>query len=167
MENLLKPDIGLMFWTLVTFLIMVLILKKLAWAPLIKVIDERESKIKQEMETAQKNREEMERLKNEYEKQLSEIEARARTLLAEAEHKGLKVREEIIEDAENEAKKLTEKTRQQLEFEKERLIQELRSEVGQISILATEKLLKEMVDKKAQERFIQEFIKDLEIKNKR
>ena len=162
MENLLKPDVGLMFWTIVTFLIMVLILKRLAWKPLIKVIDERELKIKQEMESAQKNREEMEKLKNEYEKQMSEIESRARALLAEAEQKGNKAREQILQDAESEARKLAEKTREQLEFEKEKLIQELRNEAGQITILATERLLKQTVDKKVQEKFLQDFIKSLE-----
>lgn len=151
-----------MFWTIVTFLTMVLILKKIAWTPLIKVIDDRESKIKREMESAQKNREEMERLKNEYEKHLSEIELRARNLLSEAEHKGHQVREQILKDAETEARKLAEKTREDLVIEKERLIRELKIEAGQISIMAAEKLLRQSIDKKVQEKFVQDFIKSIE-----
>lgn len=165
MENLLKPDIGLMFWTVVTFLAMVFILKKIAWGPLLKIIDERESKMKAEMEAAQKNREQMEQLKSEYERQLSEIENRAKALLAEAEHKGLQTRESILKEAEAEARKLAERTRQQLESEKERLIHELRTEVGQLSILAAEKLLQQSIDKKVQDKFVQDFIKNLQLKS--
>lgn len=164
MENLLKPDVGLMFWTVVTFLVMVLILKKIAWGPLLKILDEREEKIKKEIEAAQKNREEMERLKTDYDRQLAEIEERARTLLGEAEQKGRLSRESILKEAESEARKLMEKTRQQLEAEKERLVQELRNEVGAISVAMAEKLMRQSVDKKIQEKFVQDFLKDIESK---
>ena len=162
MENLLKPDIGLMFWTVVTFLIMVFILKKLAWKPLLQVIDDREAQIRQDMEAAQKNREELEQLKKTYEDQLSQIEIKARALLSDAEQKALLSRETILKEAELQARKLSEKTRHELQVEKEKLSQELRKEVGDLSILMTEKLLKQSVDKKIQERFIQEFLKSLE-----
>ncbi len=166
MENLLKPDIGLMFWTLVTFLTMVLVLKKVAWGPLLKVLDDREEKIRLEVESAKANREEMERLKVEYERQLSEIEQRARALLHEAEQKGLATREAILKDAEYESRKMTDKTRQQLEAEKDRLVVELRKEVGELSIQMTEKLLHQNVDRKVQEKFIQDFIQSLDAPKK-
>jgi F-type H+-transporting ATPase subunit b len=162
MENLLKPDFGLMFWTVVTFLIMVMILKKIAWGPLLKVLDEREAKLKAEADAARANREAMERLKNDYERQLGQIEVRARGLLTEAEQKGREVREQIVRDAEAEAKALSERTRTQLEAEKERLIQELRKEVGDLSVSMAEKLMRQTMDKKVQDRLVQDFLKDLE-----
>jgi F-type H+-transporting ATPase subunit b len=161
-QNLLKPDIGLLFWTVVTFLAMVVILKKLAWGPILKVLDDREEKIKNEAETARKNREEMERLKTEYENQLLRIEDRARALLSEAHQKGLEVRETILKEAEADARALLEKSRRQLVAEKDKLVLELRKDVGDLSLLATEKLLRQSVDKKVQERFIQDFLKNLE-----
>lgn len=162
MENLLKPDVGLMFWTLVTFLTMVVILKKVAWGPLLKVLEDREESIRREVEGAKANREQMEKLKGDYERQLSEIEQRARALLQEAEHKGLATREAILKDTEYESRKLMDKTRQQLEAEKERLVVELRKEVGELSIQMTEKLLKQNVDRKVQDKFIQDFIQSLD-----
>ncbi len=162
MENLLKPDAGLMFWTVVTFLAMVIILKKVAWGPLLKVLEEREENIRREVETAKSNREQMEKLKGEYERQLGEIEQRARALLHEAEQKGLATREAILKDTEYESRKLMDKTRQQLEAEKERLVLELRKEVGDLSIQMTEKLLKQNVDRKVQEKFIDDFITSLD-----
>ena len=167
MENLLKPDIGLMFWTVVTFLVMIFILKKAAWGPILNAIDEREKKIKSDLDSAQKMREELEKLKSDYQKQLDQIQERTRALLADAELEGLKSKNSILAEAELEAKKLVEKTRQQLEVEKDRLVLELRHEVGEISLLATEKLLGQSVDKKVQEKFIQDFIKDIEISGKK
>ena len=162
MENLLKPDIGLMFWTVVTFLVMVVILKKIAWGPLLNVLDEREKKIRGEIESAQAHKAEMERLKIEYERQLAEIETRARALLSEAEQKGAQVRDTIVREAESEARKLSEKTRQQLEAEKERLVLELRSEVGNLSVSIAEKLLRQTMDKKSQDKLVQDFLKNLD-----
>src|SRR3989344_3329637 len=115
METLLKPDLGLMIWTVVPFLIMVAILKKVAWGPLLKVLEEREEKIRREVEAAEKNRAEMERLKADYERQMAEVETRAKALLAEAEKKGLENREAILKDAEAQARKIQEKTLQELQ----------------------------------------------------
>ena len=162
MENLLKPDVGLMFWTVVTFLAMVVILKKIAWGPLLQALDAREEALKKEAESARKNREEMERLKGEYELQLAGIENRARELLALAEEKGIEARDSILKEAGAEAKKLAEKTRAELREEKERLVGELKSQVGDLSLLMAEKLMRHTVDKKVQDRFIRDFLKDLD-----
>lgn len=151
-----------MFWTAITFLMMVLILKRIAWGPLLKVLDEREQKIKNELDSAQKNKEEMEQLKMSYEQQLSEVESRARSILSEAEQKGIQTRESILKEADLEARKLVEKGRQQLQTEKERLIQELGAQVGELSVMMTEKLIRQTVDKKVQEKFVQDFLKNLE-----
>jgi F-type H+-transporting ATPase subunit b len=162
MENLLKPDIGLMFWTVVTFLAMVLILKKIAWGPLLKVLEEREEKIKNDLESALRNKDEMERLKLDYERQMGEIESRARALLSEAEQKGAKAGEEFMKGAQADARKFAEKTRQQLEAEKEKLLRQLRNEVGELSVAMAEKLMRQTIDKKVQDRFVQDFLKNLE-----
>jgi len=166
MENLLKPDIGLMFWTLVTFLIMVVILKKIAWGPLLKALEDREAAIRGEIESARKGRLEMEGLKADYEKQLAGIEARTRQMLAEAEQKGAQSREAVLKEAEREARAIADKTRQQLEAEKERLVRELRSQVGDLSVGIAEKLLRQAVDKKLQDKFIRDFVKDLDSRDR-
>ena len=162
MENLIKPDLGLMIWTVVTFLIMVLILKKVAWGPLLKALEEREEKIKAEVAAAEKNRLEMERLKSEFELQLSGIESRARAHLAEAEQKGSAKRDSILKEAEAQARKLQEKARTELEAEKERLVRELRSRVGDLSVEIAEKLMRETIDKKVQDHLLKDFLKGLD-----
>jgi len=161
METLLKPDLGLMIWTIITFLVMVMILKKVAWGPLLKTLEDREEKIRFEIEAAEKNRAEMERFKADYERQLSEVEARARALLAEAEKKGQENRESILKDAEAQARKIQEKTRQELQAEKEKIARELRSELGGLSMEIAEKIVRKTIDKKVQEDALQDFLKNL------
>ncbi|MBI2118387.1 MAG: F0F1 ATP synthase subunit B [Elusimicrobia bacterium] len=161
MENLLKPDIGLMFWTVVTFLAMVFILKKAAWAPILKLIDEREAKLKNELESAEKNKEDLEKIKKEYETQLSEIKTKAQSLLEEAEKKGLQIQETILKTADAKARQILEKGKEQLNLEKDKLLADLKKEVGSISLLMAEKLLQQSVDKKVQEKFLQDFLADL------
>lgn len=162
MESLLKPDLGLMIWTVVTFLIMVAILKKIAWGPLLKALDDREEKIKGDVAAAEKHRSEMERLKTEYEKQLGEIEARARALLQEAEQKGTQARENILKEAEAQARKIEEKTRRELEAEKDRLVADLRRQVGELSVDIAEKLMRQSLDKKVQDRVVTDFLEGLD-----
>ena len=162
MENLLKPDLGLMVWTVVTFLIMVVVLKKIAWGPLLKALEDREEKIKGEVAAAERNRMDMERIKSEYESQLAGIEARARALLTEAEQKGSQARDAILKDAEAQARKLQEKARAELEAEKEKLVRELRAQTGDLSVDIAEKLMGQSVDKKVQDKMLKDFLHDLD-----
>src|SRR3989344_5634975 len=150
-----------MIWTIITFLVMVMILKKVAWGPLLKSLDDREGKIKADIEAAEKNRAEMERIKTDYEAQLTGIEARARALLAEAEKTGAQPRETILKDAEAQARKIHDKTLAELEAEKEKISRELRIELGALSMEIAEKIVNRTIDKKVQEDALQDFLKSL------
>ncbi len=166
MENLLKPDLGLMLWTVVTFLIMVGILKKVAWGPLLKTLDQRELKVKHDVETAEQNRLEMERLKQSYSDQISKINQQAAELLKQAQLQSKSAQESILKETEIQARDILEKSRQQIEIERVRLVQDLRNEVGQLSVLAAEKLLGRSVDSQTRDTFFQECIQNLEIAKK-
>lgn len=162
MENLLSPDLGLMFWTVVTFLLMVAILKKVAWGPLLKTLDDRESALKAEREAAQQNRLQMEELKNSYEKNLAEVESRAKEILQEAERKGKSLREEILKTAQEEAEKFSTRTRNELAAERERLIGDLRAYTGELTIKVLEKLLAGSIDATAQKKRIDSLLSEIE-----
>jgi F-type H+-transporting ATPase subunit b len=159
MEHLLQPEFGLMIWTVITFLVMVVILKRIAWKPLLKAIDEREDKINRDLKSIQDSRAEMERLKKDYEHRMIEIQDRMQAMLAEAERQGNVSRERIVKAAEEEAHGIAEKTRKQLEGEKDRLVAELRQEIGSLAVEVAEKLMRQTVDKKIQDRVFEDFLK--------
>ena len=92
MGDLLAPDLGLTVWTVVTFLILVGILKAFAWGPLLKAVDEREARLKADREGAEKARAEAERIQKELESQLAGVQAKTKDLLAAAMRDGRVIR---------------------------------------------------------------------------
>ncbi|MFH1282134.1 MAG: F0F1 ATP synthase subunit B [bacterium] len=162
METLLNPDIGLMIWTVVIFVILVFVLAKIAWKPLIESIENREKRMQDDISAARETREGLERLKNEYQQKLLQNDDLLRRSLDRARTEGDKIKEEILFKAKEEAKIIYQKTQEALNREKEQLIDELKQDAVKISIDATERLLKRVVDKKIQEKFIHEFFDDLD-----
>jgi F-type H+-transporting ATPase subunit b len=162
MATLLNPDVGLMVWTVVTFVLVALVLGRFAWRPILQSLEEREDRIRAEVKAAEESRRAAESLKAQYDEQLARVEARAQELIQEAQKEAQRLREEMLKTAQDESARLSEKTRQQLAEEQRRLVQELRAEVADISIKAAEKLLQRSVDKKLQDQFVKEAMADFE-----
>jgi F-type H+-transporting ATPase subunit b len=150
-----------MFWTIVTFLALVAILKRYAWGPLLTAIAEREARLKADAAAAQAARDEAQRIKDELAAQLDAIEARRQEVLARAAKDGEAVLAKFKSSAEEESRKLREKTLAELDREKERLVAELRREVAALSVLAAEKLLRRSVDPAVEKAVLEDFLKDI------
>jgi F-type H+-transporting ATPase subunit b len=166
MDKLLSPDIGLAVWTILSFLIFVVLLRVLAWKPLLGAVEARESGLRSERERAEKARDEAEKIQAELEKRLTGAKDEAKGILAEANKDGEKLRAELKKVAEDESKAIVEKTRAQLAEEKNRLVGELRSEVATLSVLAAERLVKKSVDAGVQKSVLDGFFADLEKQDK-
>lgn len=164
MDKLLNPDTGLIVWTIITFLCLVFIMKKLAWGPLLHAIDERESRLKAEREGAESARKEAERIKNELDAQMNSLNAKTRELLAQAQKDADALRAQLKAAAESDSAKIREKTMQELADEKERLVRDLRKEVAGLSVIAAERLMRKSVDENVQKTVLEGFYKDLESK---
>jgi F-type H+-transporting ATPase subunit b len=162
MERLLQPDTGLMIWTVITFLCLVFVLKKLAWKPLLKALDDREASIKRAIEEAQVARQTAEQLKAQYEKELAQGQDKVQALLAQAAADAQKVRERMLKEAEEDTQRLSAATRRQLEEEKSKVLRDIRKEVAGLSILAAEKLIRHSMNQKAQDELLNDFFEDLD-----
>ena len=166
MDKLIVPDTGLMFWTIVTFLCLVVILKKAAWGPLLKAIDEREYRLKEDRLAAEKARAEAERIQKELEAHMSGVQAKSRELLAAAAKDGEALRARLKAEAEADARAIQEKTAAELVPEKNRLVGDLRREVASLSVMAAEKLMHKSVDDGVQKTVLEGFFKDLDASQK-
>ena len=162
MENLLKPDIGLMFWTVLTFLGMVFILGRFAWGPLLKSLEERDARIRKEVETAEQNRISAEKFKEEYQQALAKIESKAQEIVSQAKKDGEKAYKDMIQSAQDEVRELVEKNKDRLNEEQKRLIQEMRQQVAEMTVHATEKLLQTHLQGNMRERFMETALKEIE-----
>jgi F-type H+-transporting ATPase subunit b len=162
MDNLLNPDTGLMVWTITTFLVLVFVLGKFAWKPMVQTLNDREAGIRKAIDDAQAARSAAEQLKAQYEKELAQGQEKVQALLARTAADAQKIRETLLKDAEAEAQRLAAASRAQIEEEKNRVMRDLRKEVAHLSVLAAEKLVRHTVNPKVQDEILQDFFKDLE-----
>src|SRR5439155_16979277 len=102
-ETLLTPDKGLIIWTIVSFAVLVLLLSKVAWKPLIQALKDREDGIRRAIDDAASARKTADELKNQYEQELAQAQDKAADLISQAQGEAQKLREQMIKDAEAEA----------------------------------------------------------------
>ena len=162
MEALIKPEFGLMFWTISIFFVLVFLLSKFTWKPLLKVIEDRENNLRLERETAQKDREETEKIKNELEEKLFGLKRDMSLKLDEARREGQKQREKILSEARGNAQTLLENSRKEIKAERNELAKQLRNDIAEISLKAAEKVLKRSVDADINKKIVADLIKSVE-----
>ena len=163
MDLLLQPHTGLMIWTVVTFLCLVLVLTKAAWKPILNGLNTRESKIKNDLERAEKSQQEAEALRLQFESKLAEAQKTIQDMLAKARADAEKSRAQLMEVAKGESEKILEKGRKDLSAETDRLKEELRQEVAGLSVAIAEKILQRSVDGKIQEEVLKDSLKKIEV----
>ena len=162
MDSLLSPDPGLYIWTVVSFLVLVGLLKAFAWGPLLRAVEEREHAMRRERELAEAARQEAEDIRRRLSEQLEGVGAQAQEILSQAGREGSALRERFKKEAEEESRRLLQKSREQLSEEKARLVLELRREVAALSVEAAERLLKKSVDQRVREETLTQFLREVE-----
>ena len=163
--DLITPDVGLLFWTLVSFIILYIILRKFAWGPILTAVKEREESIKAALDAADNAKKEMENLKADNEKILNEAKTERETMLKEARE----MKSKLISDAENEAKakskSMVEAAKTAIQNEKNSAMNELKNTVVDLSVGIAEKLIsEELADKDRQLKMIEEILDDSKLK---
>ena len=161
MDKLLNPDLGLMITTIITFVLLVFILKSAAWKPILDGINEREEKIRGDLERAEKSQAEAESLRKKYEEQLNDAQRSIQDMVAQARKDGEKAKADLVAAAKAESEKILEKGRRDLAGETEKLRSELRAEVAGLSIAVTEKILNRTLDPNVQKEVLNDSIKIL------
>ena len=165
MEKLIEEfSIGLFFWQTVIFVILIFILKKYAWGPILKAVNDREQGIKDALQSAELAKEEMESLKADNDKIMKQARIERDTLLKEARETKNIIINEAKEKANEEAERIMSSAKEQIANEKMKAITELKNTVASLSIDIAEKVLKsELKDKNSQEKFIETSLKETEL----
>lgn len=162
--ELVTPEYGLIIWTTLTFLILLWLLSKYAWKPILNAVKSREESIEEALLSAEKAREEMEQLKSDNEKIMREAREERDAMLKEARD----IKDQIISEAKTKASaegdKMIAQAREQIENEKLRAITELKNMVGQMSVDIAEKILRQELDNKGkQEELVENQLKDFKL----
>lgn len=157
--NLVTPAIGLIFWTVIIFVLLLIILRVFAWKPILSAVKNRNEKIANALEAAEKAKEEMQQLKNDNEKILKEARAERETIIKEARDLKTQMVSEAKNQAKIEADKIIQQAKQAIENEKHSAVNEIKNQMAKLSVDIAEKLLqKELSNDKQQKELIENLL---------
>ena len=156
------PNTSLIFWEIITFLILLFLLYRYAYPPIRDQIQRRQSEIEEAIDEAQKTRAEARELLAEYRRQIEEARAEARQILDEARRQGESQRERAKREAREEGERIIQRAHEEIEREREAALRELRREVADLVIVTTERLIGEELDRDGHELLISEALDSLE-----
>ena len=145
---------------LINFIILVVLLSIFLYKPVVKMLNERQARIKQSMEQAEAIKQQTAQTEQEIKKQLEKAQKEAQSILAQAAQIGEKLKGEAKDVARKEAESIVAKAQVEINRQREKDIQELRSQFADIAILAAEKVIKENIDKEKNRKLIDEVLKN-------
>jgi F-type H+-transporting ATPase subunit b len=162
--SLLTPALGLIFWTLLAFVIVLLILKKYAWKPILSSLNERERTIADSLESAKRVKAEMAQLKSENEELMAKAREERSAMLKEARETKDRIVNEAKEQAKVEASRIISEAQQAIEGQKMAALTDLKNQVGKLAIEVTEKILrKQLSTQEAQEAHIKGMVGEVKL----
>jgi F-type H+-transporting ATPase subunit b len=163
MDNpLVQPDPGLYIWTILTFLVLLGLLAKFAWRPLLAALDSRQNAIRKSLDDADQARRELERLNQESAQILNNARKEADQIIVSGRSDAERLREDMRQKAKAEADTIVKNAERQIQLETARALQQLRSEAVDLSVMIASKLIQRNLSKEDNERLIEEALKQVE-----
>jgi F-type H+-transporting ATPase subunit b len=159
---LVSPDVGLMIWTLLSFVIALLVLRKYAFPAISEALDKRQRAIEESIDAANRSKAESEALLAEYRERLKEARAQADEIVASARKAGDEVQRSSAEAGQAKRDELIEQAKRDIEGETRRAIQEIRSEVADLTVAATEKVTRKTLTAEDQKRLVEDALGELD-----
>ncbi len=156
--SLLSINPGLIIWTIVVFLIFLFLLKKFAWGPLIKALNNREETIKNALDNAEKTNKETAEMFEKNKKIIAEANVQASRILNDARELSAKIKDEIVSKANEEANRNIQKAKEQIQSMKDTALESMKDDITDIAFKAAEKIIAKNLDKKKQMDIIDEFM---------
>ena len=163
MDNpLVQTDPGLFIWTIVTFLVLLGLLAKFAWTPLLVALETRQNAIRKSLDDAQQAKQELERLNAEAALIVNRGRVEAEAIIAQSRTDGDRLREEIRAKARTEADHIVKNAERQIQLETSRALEQIRKEAVDLSVMIASKIIQRNLTKEDNERLIDEALKQVE-----
>jgi F-type H+-transporting ATPase subunit b len=163
MDNpLVQPDPGLFIWTIVTFLVLLALLAKFAWRPLLEALDKRQESIRKSLDDARRAQQELERLQQESAQIIRQARVEADAIIGRSRADGERLREEIRQKAREESEGIIRNAERQIQLETTRALQQIRHEAVDLSVMIASKIIQRNLSKEDNERLIDEALKQVE-----
>ena len=152
---------GLMVWTVITFVVLVIALSKYAWKPLLKSLQDREDKIRQALDQAEKARAEAADLLKQNEQNLAKAEEEYHKIIREGKTFAEKLKEEVVAKAHQQAQREIQQAKEEIQRDVDAAKQQLRTEVADLAVLAAGKILDETLDAQKHKKIVDSFLNQL------
>jgi len=155
-EGLLRVDPGLLLWTIITFIILVLILWKTAWKPIVDALDARAEKVRFEIDNAERSRQEAEKLMAQHKLMMDNAKAEAAQIIVKGREEAEILKNEIMDKAHTEAKNIADRAKKEIEIAKDKALSDIKREVVLISTEIASKILSKNINPEDQKGLVEE-----------
>ena len=152
---------GLLFWSVITFLLLLVVLKKVAWGPIISALESREDEIKSALNAAEKAREEAEKVSSDYEESMKEAQIKAQKIISDSKAAAEKVKADIEKAAEEKAESMLANDKEHINAEKENAIKDIRDIAIDLSIDIASKVIEKNIDSEENRRLVEEAMNNI------
>ena len=159
--DLLSPDTGTIFWTVITFVILLFILSKLAWKPILKTLADRENRIKSALYQAEHDQKEAEKFLQEQKALIDQAKKDSIKIINESKQAADRTQKEIVEQARLESERLLERAKQEIELGKDAAIADIKKYAVDISLIAAQKVVGETLSEQQQVNLIKKYVNEL------
>lgn len=162
LSPLVKVVPGLMIWTLLAFVAAMVILKKFAWPKISEILDERQQLINDAISSAEVTRAESEKVLAEYRQRLAEAREQADEIMTRARKAAEATEAEALSQGQEKRQEMVEAARRDIEAETRRSLEEIRKEVANLTVLATERITRKTLDEEAQKQLVEEALEEID-----
>ena len=159
---LVSPALGLMIWTLITFVVTMFVLSKLAFPPIARALEKRAAAVREDLDAAERTREEADELLAEYRQRLKEAREQADDIVARARKASENAVAEATADGKTKREELVAAARRDIEAETKRSLEQIRNEIADLTVLATEKITRKSLDDADHKRLVEEALSEVD-----
>jgi F-type H+-transporting ATPase subunit b len=162
MNPLVQPDPGLFIWTILTFLVLVALLAKFAWGPLLRALEARQESIRKSLHDAEQARNELAQLSEQSALIVKNAHAEAGQIVSKSWADAEKLREEMKQKARSEADQILRDARGQIEVETDQALRKIRHEVADLSLMIASKFIQRNLSKEDNDRLVEETLRQID-----
>lgn len=159
--TLLDVNPGLIFWTAITFIILVLVLKRVAWKPILTALDNRAKGIEDSLNRAEQAKEEAQKILEENQATLSKAEEESKKIIDQSRIYADNLKEQMLKESKDQQQKIIEDASAEIERKKNAAFEELKNQIAEISIIAAEKIMKENIDAGKNKKIVEKYLTEI------
>ena len=159
--SIIDVDPGVVFWTVITFIVLLIILKKFAWKPILTALDQRENAIRESLEKAEQAKLDAQNVLEQNQASLAKAEEESKKIVEQSRQYAEKLKDQILQDSRDQARKMINEASNEIERKKDAALDDLKTQVAEIAIKAAEKILKENLNEEMQKKIVNKYIGEI------